>query len=178
MLPGLTVLMILVSVTSACKLHINWMQLSRRTKLVLIFASASLVAGYASMLVTGWASTFPLVNEIVGSLATGAYSLLVLLLTLLRPKLLFRGVVFLLLLPVAAALLVLPLSAYSQGQIRTEHITGTLFVDKIPWDAGALGSSGTTLLIYEKPRFVPFIRHNLTRVIFDDSECVSADAFA
>ena len=125
MLPALTVLMILVSVRGACKLRIDWIHLSRRTKLVLIFASGSLVAGYASMLVTGWASTSPLVNQIVGSLATGAYSLLVLLLTLFRPKLLFWGLVFLLLLPVAAALLVLPLSAYSQGQIKTEHITGT-----------------------------------------------------
>jgi len=41
-----------------------------------------------------------------------------------------------------------------------------------------MGSSGTTLLIYEKPLFAPFIKHNLRTVVFDDSKCVSAEAFA
>jgi len=45
-------------------------------------------------------------------------TLLVLLLTLLRPKLLLRSIVFLLLLPVAAALVALPLSAYSEVRFR------------------------------------------------------------
>jgi len=169
--------MIFVSIMGACKLRINWMQFARRRKSALILASGSLVGGYAFMLVTNWAFTPPLVNEMIGCLATGGYSLLVSLLTLFRPKRLLRGVAFLLLLPVAAALVVLPLSAYSQGQIQTQHITGTLFVDKVPWDAGAIGSSGTTLFIYEKPRFVPFIQHILQVVIFDDSKCVSAEAF-
>jgi hypothetical protein len=129
------------------------------------------------MLATSWAFTSRFANEMIGCLATGAYSLLVSLLTLFRPKLLLRGVAFLLLLPVMAALVVLPLSAYSQGRIQTQHITGNLFMDKVPWDAGAMGSSGTTLFIYEKPRLVPFIQHILQTVIFDDSECVSAEAF-
>jgi hypothetical protein len=178
MLSALTVLMILVSVTRAFKLRLDWRQLSRRTKSALLSASGLLVAVYVSMLATGWATHSALVNVIVGSLAVGAYSLVVLLLTLFRPKLLFAGVALLLLLPVAAAFVVLPLSAYSQGQIKTEHVAGTLFVEKIPWDEGALGSSGTTLLIYETPRFVPFIRHNLVTVVFDDSNCVSTEAFA
>ena len=114
--------------------------------------------------------------QIVGALATGAYSLLALLLTLFRPKLLFRGVVFLLLLPVAAALVVLPLSCLilrGRDPDRTHRRDNASFVRIriTPWDAGALGSSGTTLLIYEKPRFVPFnCRRNLTTVVFDDSE--------
>ena len=68
----------------------------------------------------------------------GAYSLLVLLLALFRPKPLFYSLMFLLLLPVPAALVWLPLSGHSQGEIQTEHITGSLFVDKVHWDAGLL----------------------------------------
>jgi len=107
------------------------------------------------MLCTRWYFASPAANEILGAIAVGGYSLLVLLLTFFRPKPLFYGLTCVLLIPAAAALVVLPLAAHTQGDTQTGHIAGALFVDKVPWDAGAMGSSGTTLLIYEIPN--PFL---------------------
>lgn len=76
-----------------------------------------------------------------------------------------------------AAFVWLPLSASGRSHTRTDHVTGTLFVDKVPWNAGAIGSSGTTLVIYDRPRLVPFIEHRLQLVVFDDSKCLSNAAF-
>src|SRR5215469_13754404 len=116
------------------------------------------------------------VNEILGSLAVGGYTLPILLLTFLRPRTLFYALVSLLLLVVPVEMVMLPLSAISQGPIKTEHIEGNLYFDKIPWDADALGSSGTTLSIYEKAAVIPFVRHDLQRVVFDDAKCLSEKA--
>jgi hypothetical protein len=73
---------------------------------------------------------------------------------------------------------VLPLSGLRQGPIETQHIAGQLFTDRVSWDAGGFGSSGTTLFIYEKPRPLPFLRHDLQRVVFDNRKCASSEAFA
>ena len=139
--------------------------------------AAGVVALYAFMICTGWISTSALINELIGALAVGGYSLLILLLTLFRPKTLMRIVATVLFLPVLVALVLLPLSAQSSGAIASEHVAGDLYVDKVSWDAGAMGSSGTTLLLYEKPRFAPFIKHQLKRVVFDDAKCQSDEAF-
>lgn len=128
------------------------------------------------MLYRGWICTSALVNEALGAMAVGGYSLLVLLLTLFQPKILTRSLAALLLLPVPIAAVVL-LLACSPGPIKTRLIAGELFVDQVRWDAGAMGSSGTTLLLYQKPRFAPFLEHHLQRVVFNDSKCRADEAF-
>ncbi len=175
MLAVLALFLTLGCVVSACQCRGNWVQFSRRKKRFLIPAALSLVAAYAFMLLSGWHFTSPVVNEITGSIATGCYTLLVLV-TLFRPKPLTYSLTALLLLPVPIALLGLPLAARTQGPVKTDHISGTLFVDKVPWDTGAL-DSGTTLLIYDKPRSLPFIQHSLRTIILNDSKCVSSKAF-
>ena len=177
MLAAFSLLMIFVCFVAACHIRSRWALVSRRTKSLLIFAAWLLVAAYGFMLSTGWRFTSPLANEIVGSATVGAYTLLVLLVTLMRPKPLTYSLAALLLLPVPAALAWLPLTARDPGPVETSYIAGTLFVKKFHWDAGAMGSSGTTLLIYDKPRFIPFIEHSLQRVVFDDAKCSSDKAF-
>jgi len=172
-----TVFMIVVSVVGAGRCRSRWAQFSVRVKWSLTLGAAMSVGTYVAMLATRWRSASPLAGELLGSLAVGAYSLLVLLLTLFRPKPLFYGLVFVLLLALPIALVWLPLAASSQGPIRTEHITADLYFDKVHWDAGAMGSSGTTLLIYRRPSQAPFIEHDLQRVVFDDAKCESDGAF-
>lgn len=119
-------------------------------------------------------STSALVNEAIGALAVGSYSLLVLLLTL-QSGTLMRVAAIVLLLPAPAAFVLLPLAAGVPS--ASEHVAGNLYVGKVRWDAGAMGSSGTTLLLYERSRFAPFVQHRLQRVVFDDAKCLSDQAF-
>ncbi len=167
--------MALVCLACACQLRRRWEYFSRRKRSFLLPACSTLVLAYAFMRITGWHFASLVADEMVGSLALGGYALLVLLLTLLRSKWVAYSATGLLLLAVPCALIWLPLSAYSQFPIETEHIAGTLFVKKIRWDAGAMGSSGINFLIYDKP--VPFAEHGLQTVIFDDRKCISANAF-
>jgi hypothetical protein len=177
MLAVLTMIMIIVCFAQACKLRGRWVQLSRRAKSSLLISASFLVVVYTSMIATRWIFVSPWVNEIVGSAAVGSYSLLVLLLTLFRPKIATYSLAAILLLVLPVALVLLPLAGFSQFPIKTEHLAGSLFVKKVHWDAGAVGSSGTTLQIYQKPRFAPFIEHNLQSVRFDDAWCKSDKSF-
>jgi hypothetical protein len=61
--------------------------------------------------------------------------------------------------------------------IRSGHIAGDLYYDKVLWDAGAIGSSGTTLRIYERPGHFRFIERTLKSVVFDDAKCESDKAY-
>ena len=177
MLALATVVMTVASVWLGLLCRANWTRYSRPTKLRRLLVSSVAVATYTAMLMSHWRFSSPLANEILGSLAVGSYVLLAVLLSLLRPKLLFHAFVVLLLLAVPIAMVVLPWSAISQGPRRTEQVAGSLYVDKVPWDAGALGSSGTTLMIYQRSAFLPFMVHDLQRVVFDDAKCVSDKAF-
>jgi hypothetical protein len=176
-LAAVSLLLILGCFVSACSCRARWADLSPSTRFILALFAAGVAGLYAFMLCTGWSSTSALINESIGALAVGGYSLLILLLTLFHPKILTWLVTTVLLLPVPVAFVLLPLSAPSGGTIAPEHVVGNLYVDKVHWDAGAMGSSGTTLLLYEKPRLVPFVKHHLQRIVFDDAKCLSDKAF-
>jgi hypothetical protein len=169
-------LLMLVCFAGACWCRSHWADLARPVRSILRALASGFTGLYAFMLCTQWVCTSALANEIVGALAVGGYSLLVLLLTVFPSKI-ARLLPVLLLLPVPAAMVWLPLSARSSGPIATQHVAGELYVDKWRWDAGAFGSSGTILLLYEKPRLVPFVEHRLQRVVFDESKCQSDRAF-
>ena len=158
-----------------CRTH--WANFSRLAKINVPLGGGSFIAVYVFMAFSGWGFTSALANELVGSIAVGGYTLLALLMTRFRPKPLAYCLAIILLLPVPVALLWLPLLAHSQGPIVTEHISGTLFVEKVRWDAGAMGSSGTTLIISDKPRFVPFVEHRFRKINFNDTVCLSRKAF-
>ena len=158
MLGAVSLLLILGCFVSACCCRARWADLSPGTRFILPVLAAGVAGLYAFMLCTGWISTSALINESIGALAVGGYSLLILLLTLFHPKILTRLVATVLLLPVLVAFVLLPLSAGSGGTIASEHVVGNLYFDRVPWDAGAMGSSGTTRLLYEKPRLLPFLK--------------------
>jgi hypothetical protein len=160
----------------ACR--VRWADLSRLVRFALMDASALLVSAYAFMAFSGWGFMSPVANEMVGATAVGGYALLALLITRLRPKALAYCAAVVLFLPVTVALVWLPmLASPPQFPIKTEPIAGTLYVRKVRWDAGAMGSSGTNLFIYDRPRSVPFVQHMLREVVFDDAKCQSSEAF-
>ena len=96
----------------------------------------------------------------------------------MKPKTLTYGVAAILMLAVPVALVVLPLSWAAAGPVGTEHVGGKLYMGRLSWDAGALGSSGHTLVFFEKPSFPPFVERRLQRVVFGDTKCQSNKAFA
>src|SRR5215831_451031 len=61
-----TVVMIVVSVSSALRCRLHWTRFSRRTKWSLLLVSAVAVVTYAATLASHWRFLSPVVNEILG----------------------------------------------------------------------------------------------------------------
>ena len=93
-------------------------------RFILPVLAAGVAGLYVLMLCTGWISRSALVNASIGALAVGGYSPLILLLTLFHPKTVTRLVATVLLLPVLAAFVLLPLAARSSDTISSEHVVG------------------------------------------------------
>ena len=140
MVPIAALAVTLLSLLGAWWCRIFWVVFPRRRKVLLFVASSLCLGTYAVILFSPWAFTAPLANGVLGGLAVGGYSLLVMLATFLKPRWLFRGLAVVLLLPVLAGVVIVPLRA--ESRMKIEHIGGTLFVGKYSWDPGALGGPG------------------------------------
>lgn len=156
----------------------RWWQFSSRLRMLLLASSGTFLTAYVFMVWTHWGFSLSAVNQVLGWLAVGGYSLLALLLTTVRPRrITYTTACVLLLVSPAAALWMFVQALSSSSAVETQKITPTLLVDKTIWDVGAMGSSGTILSIYERPRYAPFLRHDLQRVRFDDAKCQAQSAF-
>ncbi len=154
----------------------RWTNFPRRRKVLAIAFSLLLIFVYVTMRATAWRFTSTVMDEAMPAAAVASYTFLALLLSLVRPKWLTGSFAGLLLLPAAVAVLWLPLLAWRDSGNQTEHVAGTIFIEKHHWDKGALGSSGTTLWIYNRPRVFPAVEH-VQKVTFDDAGCNSEQAF-
>jgi hypothetical protein len=156
----------------------DWWQLSRRVRTLLLALSGTFLTAYVLMILTQWGFASRGANHLLGWLAVGGYSLLVSLLTTLSPKWLTRSAAaLLLLLSPVAALWMFATTFSGSSPTETQKVGATLFVDKTRWDAGAMGGSGADLVIYERPRYAPFLMRELRWVRFDDAKCNSQRAF-
>jgi hypothetical protein len=176
MLAAASLISILACFVAACWCRVRWAALPPRAKPALIFSAALLTGTYALAVRAGWAFAAPWANVLLGAAAVGSYTLLALPLSLLRPKMLTRAMAGLLLIPVLAAFVLLPLSAGYAG-ISESNVAGDLYFAKCRWDAGAFGSSGIKLALYRKPRLAPFLIHNIGAVVFDDAKCDTERAY-
>lgn len=129
-------------------------------------------------MITHWHTSFPVIDEIQQWIATGCYGFLALLIFRLRPKWLTTTCSCILFIPAPLICLFLALGLLFAGE-RTgkQPIGDSFYVSRVHWDAGAMGSSGTNLLLSYQPAYFPFFEHDVNWIRFDDEKCYSARAF-
>jgi hypothetical protein len=112
-------------------------------------------------------------------LAIAGYELLVLLFSSLPPRWLTLPSTIILLIPLFASSILVPLTHLFEPASRKNFSLGDhLYYEINPWTNTGGGNRGVDLVIYYHPPLAPFIRHKLQSIPFNDQECNSRAASA
>jgi hypothetical protein len=156
-----------------------WSRVPPRLKLLLIRASIAIIVLHGLFAVTKWSTTSDRLNVLINWLAIAGYELLVLLFSRLPPRWLTLPSAIILLLPLFASIVLLPLTQLFDPAARKNLPLGDhLFYEVSPWSNPGGGNNGVDVLIYYRPPFTPFLRHKLQSIPFSDQECNSHAASA
>jgi hypothetical protein len=156
-----------------------WSRVPPRLKLLLIRASIAIIVLHGLFAVTKWSTTSDRLNVLINWLAIAGYELLVLLFSRLPPRWLTLPSAIILLLPLFASIVLLPLTQLFDPAARKNLPLGDhLFYEVSPWSNPGGGNNGVDVLIYYRPAFTPFLRHKLQSIPFSDQECNSHAASA
>jgi hypothetical protein len=160
-------------------LRIFWLRVPTRLRTFLVRASIAMIVLYAVFAVTKWTTTSDRLNVLINWLAIAGYELLILLFSRLSPRWLTIPSAAILLLPLFASIVVIPLThLFYPGTVKTGPVGNRLFYNVDPWTYSGGGNAGVDVIIYYRPPLIPFLRHKLQTISFNDQECNSSDASA
>ncbi len=160
-------------------LRVFWLRLPSRLRSFLIYASISAMAVQALAVLTKWNTTSDRMNAIINWLAIAGYELVVLLFSRLSPRWLTLPSAAVLLVPIFASSILIPLThLFETESYRRGNIEDHLFYEVNPWMDPGGGNTGVDVNIYHRLPFVPFLRHRLQTIPFNNQECDADHAFA
>ena len=162
-------------------LRIYWLRLPTRARFYLVRAAILLIMIDILFTVTKWGTASDRVNVTVKWLAIASYELLLMLFTRLRPRWLTSICGVILLVPVFASSILLPLTElFDPMKNEAVSIGNDLSYQRIPWGGSndASANSGADILISYHPPFIPFLRRYLRNIPFNNQQCNTRAAFA
>ncbi len=167
----LTVAMILV--------RIFWLHLSTRLRWFLIRVSVVIAAIHFLFAITKWSTTSDRVNVLINWLAIAGYMLLALLFSRVSPKWITIPCTAILLVPLLSSSVLLPLTRlFEPGSPQVTPIGDHLFYEVAPWANTGGGNAGVDVIVYRYSPLIPFLRHRLQTIPFNDRECNAFAAIA
>ena len=156
-----------------------WMHFHPGLRFALISASIAATLIHAFFTATKWGTSSTYVNVIINWLAIAGYELLVLLFTRLSPRWLTALCAAVLLVPLFATSILLPLTMIFQpGAIKRVPIGDNLFYKVSPWSNNGAANSGVDLDIFYRPQLAPFLSHRVKSQPFNTQQCNASAAFA
>jgi hypothetical protein len=156
-----------------------WLRVPSRLRAFIVRASIAVIVLHAIFAVTKWSTTSDRLNVLINWLAIVGYELLILLFSRLSPRWLTIPSAAVLLVPLFASTIVIPLThLFYPGPVKTAPLGNHLFYNVDPWTFSGGGNAGVDVIIYYRPPFIPFLRHRLQSIPFNDQECNSIAAFA
>jgi len=160
-------------------LRIFWLRVPSRLRFLLIRLSIAAIFLQALIVLTKWTTTSERLNVLINWLAIAGYELLVLLFSRLSPRWLTIPSATILLAPLFAASILLPLAPILEPEPNVLVPIGNhLFYEVTPWWNTGGGNAGVDVHIYYRPPFAPFLRHKLQSIPFNNQECNSVAATA
>jgi hypothetical protein len=162
-------------------LRIFWPRIPARVRFYLIRTAVVLIAVHIVLTVTKWETASDRVNVVIKWLGVASYELLIMLFTRLSPRKLTSVCGAILLVPVFASSILLPLT-YLFDPSRNEPISigNDLFYQRVLWgnNDDVSANSGADILLSYRPRFAPFLRRYLRNIPFNNKQCNTHAAFA
>jgi hypothetical protein len=160
-------------------LRIFWSRVPPRLKSILIRASIAMIVLHGLFVATKWTTTSDRLNVLINWLAIAGYELLVLFFSRLSPRWLTIPSATILLIPLFASSILLPLvPLFQSGSPQKVPIDNHFFYEVRPWRNTGGGNTGADVLIYYRPSFAPFLRRRVQTIPFNNQECNANAAFA
>jgi hypothetical protein len=174
-IPITTALLALLTVAMLL-LRIFWSRVPPQLRFFLIRASIAIIIVHGLFVVTKWTTTSDRLNAVINWMAVAGYELLVLLFSRLSPRWLTLPSTIVLLIPLFASSILVPLThVFEEAPHKNASLGDNLFSEVSPWSNVEGGNKGVDVVIYYSPPFAPFFRHKLQTIPFNDQEC---DSFA
>ena len=164
---------VLASLTLAIiLLRVFWSRVPTRTRSFLVYASLTMILLHVSFALTKWSTTSDHLNSVINWGAVAGYLLIIVLLTLHRPRWLTTISAAILILPVFAANILLPLrDIFSPDSPSVIRIDSRYIYAKNLWhEPGENQNSGADLMVFYQPRFLP-LRRKVQRATFNNMQC-------
>jgi hypothetical protein len=160
-------------------LRIFWNGGPPRLRFGILAVSISLVLLQSFFAATRWGTISDRLNVFIFWLAVAAYEFLVLFFSRMSPKWLTTLSATILLIPVFASSIVLPLTElFDSSSYKTVSVGNNLFYQVRPWGNTGGGNKGADLIVFYRPPIAPFLRHKIRIIPFNDHECNSSAAVA
>ncbi len=178
MIPATIVALVLLT-AAILLLRILWTRVPPGLRLFLLRGSMLMVIIHVIFAMTRWGTTSAYVNVVIGWLAIASYELLVLLFSRLSPRWLTSISAAILIIPLFASSIVLPLTGiFRPGSLPKTPIGRNLYYKVIPWSNNGAGNSGVDLDVYYRPTFAPFLSHKVDTQSFNTMQCNAFAAYA
>jgi hypothetical protein len=164
---------VLASLTLAIiLLRVYWSRVPARVRSFLVYAGLAMILIHVAFAVTKWSSISDRLNSIINWGAVAGYQLIVVLFTLHRPRWLTTISAIILILPVFASNILLPLGdLFSTTSPSISRIDSRYIYAKNLWnEPGENRNSGADLMVFYQPRFFP-LRRKVQRASFNNMQC-------
>lgn len=173
-----TIGLLLAVTLGAIVLRAYWDRIPHGVEKALFVAGAIVVAIRFLFLVTRWGMASSRMNAILCWLAVIAYELILVRFSLMRPRWLTSLCAVVLLLPMFASSLLLPLTKIFDAPTANRiAIAMNYELEREPWDAKINGRSGYDFGILYRPSWIP-LQRMAQRSSFSDEQCRAIEATA
>jgi hypothetical protein len=157
-------------------LGVFWERVPFHLRFFLPRAALAIIILHALFIVTKWATTSSRLNVIINWLAVAGYELLIVLFARLPPRWLTSLSAAILIVPLFAASIVMPLTLiFNSGKIEKVPVAHNLYYKRVEWETGGNGTPGVDLEIYYRSPLFPFLSRKVQSQSFNKDQC---DAFA
>ncbi|HWW23687.1 MAG TPA: hypothetical protein VNY78_07260 [Edaphobacter sp.] len=152
-------------------LRVFWARVPAKARSFLIYTGLAMMFLHIAFTLSKWSTTSYRLNAIINWGAVAGYMLAIALFTLLRPRWLTTISAVILILPVFATNIFLPLLDLTSDSPRVTRIDRHYTYSQTFWDiSGENQNSGVDLVVFYQPRFLP-LRRKVQRATFNDMKC-------
>lgn len=153
-------------------LRFCWWRLPQWLRRTLIVLAAAMVLVRIVFIGLQWSTVSTRLNALLSWAAVSGYEILLARFSLMRPQWLTSLSAIVLLGPLIGSTMMIPLTrVFDWAPADISSIGGPYILEKSPWDTDAAGNTGVDLIVFYRPRFVPFLRHLKERASFSNAEC-------
>lgn len=153
-------------------LRLMWWRLPWWLRQGMLALAVLMVLLRVGFIATQWSMTSTRLNAVICWLAVAGYEVLLARFSLMRPQWLTTISALVLLVPLIGSTLLIPLTrVFDWSKADISQLSGPYILEKSPWDTDGAGNSGLDMIVFYRPRLIPFLRHNSQRASFGDDEC-------